>query len=219
MEKIGILMLRTTFPRLVGDIGNPDTFDFPVKRVVVEKATSQNVVKSNDNTLVLYFIEAAKKMESEGVKAITTSCGFLSRFQKQISSELHIPFFSSSLLLLPLIQEMIGDKIIGVLTARKSTLDSNCFACVNGRFNAVIAGMEGTHFADIYVENNTDLNIERARADIFNAVDQMLADNSDIGALLFECTNMAPFAKDVIAKYGLPVFDICSLVRMVNNLV
>lgn len=212
-------MLKTYFPRLVGDIGNPETFDFPVKRVIVNKATSKNVVKSNDASLVDDFIAEAKQLEKEGIKAISTSCGFLARFQEKIAAELSIPFFSSSLLLIPLIQEMIGNKRIGILTARKQTLTEECFKCVKGDFDAVIYGMEESHFSDIYVENHTDLNVEQARNDIFGAIDRILTENENIGAILFECTNMAPFRKDVIDKYGIPVFDICSLVRMINEVV
>ena len=219
MAKIGILMLNTTFPRLIGDIGNPKTFCFPVNRVVVDKATSKNVVKSNDPSLVEDFVKAAKRLETEGIKAITTSCGFLARFQKEISSQLAIPFFSSSLILLPFIQAIIGERRIGILTARKQTLDEECFKCVNGIFNYVVYGMEGTHFSDIYVENHADLDVDRARNDVYSVIDKMLAENANIGAILFECTNMAPFRQDVIKKYDLPVFDICSLVKMINEVV
>ena len=219
MEKIGLLMLKTYFPRLVGDIGNPETFEFPVKRVIVNNATSKNVVKSNDASLVEDFISEAQKLEKEGIKAITTSCGFLARFQDEVESHLSIPFFSSSLLMIPLIQEIIGNKTIGILTARKQTLNEECFKCVKGQYDAVMYGMEGTHFADIYVENHTNLDVDRARNDIYSVIDKMLAENGNIGAILFECTNMAPFSQDVINKYGIPVFDICSLVRMINSVV
>ena len=212
-------MLKTYFPRLVGDIGNPETFEFPVKRVIVNNATSKNVVKSSDKSLVEDFIYEAQLLEKEGIKAITTSCGFLARFQDEVESHLSIPFFSSSLLLIPLIQEIIGDKKIGILTARKQTLTEECFKCVKGQYNAVVYGMEGTHFSDIYVENHTDLDVDRARNDVYEVIDRMLAETENVGAILFECTNMAPFSKDVIKKYGLPVFDICSLVRMINNVV
>ena len=52
------------------------------------------------------------------MQAITGSCGFMARFQNQIAAELHIPVFLSSLLQLPLVRLMHGEKAeIGVLTA------------------------------------------------------------------------------------------------------
>lgn len=35
-QEIGILMLDTVFPRIIGDIGNARTFDFPVCYKVVK---------------------------------------------------------------------------------------------------------------------------------------------------------------------------------------
>ena len=36
---LGLLMLQTRFPRPPGDIGHARTFDFPVRRKLVEGAT------------------------------------------------------------------------------------------------------------------------------------------------------------------------------------
>ena len=36
---IGVLLLDTRFPRPPGDVGNAETFDFPVLYRVVERAT------------------------------------------------------------------------------------------------------------------------------------------------------------------------------------
>lgn len=46
MEKIGILMLKTFFPRIIGDIGNLDTFEFPVKRVIVNNGNIKECCKN-----------------------------------------------------------------------------------------------------------------------------------------------------------------------------
>ncbi|MND06589.1 hypothetical protein D3C83_280540 [compost metagenome] len=40
-----------------------------------------------------------------------------------------------------------------------------------------------------------------------------LAACPDAGAILFECTNMCPFAKHVRAASNLPVFDINSMIN------
>lgn len=44
---------------------------------------------------------------------------------------------------------------------------------------------------------------------------KMVEENNDIGAIVLECTNMPPFAKDIQNVTGLPVFDIVSLTDMV----
>jgi hypothetical protein len=75
-ESIGILTLDTKFPRVPGDIGNASTFNFPVRLKVVKNASIDRVVKKGDPSLLEPFIRAARELENEGVKAITTSCGF-----------------------------------------------------------------------------------------------------------------------------------------------
>lgn len=85
-EAIGILMLDTRFPRAVGDIGNALSFPFPVKYKKIKFALPERVVKEADITLLEPFIEGARELEREGVKAITTSCGFLAMFQNQLAA-------------------------------------------------------------------------------------------------------------------------------------
>jgi len=71
---IGIIMLDTVFPRIPGDVGNQDTFSFPVRYRVVKGASPHRVVKEADPLLLQPFIEAARALEKQGVKAIATSC-------------------------------------------------------------------------------------------------------------------------------------------------
>ena len=47
---IGILMLDTAFPRYLGDVGNPDTFDHPVIYGIVPGATPDAVVRGAGGT-------------------------------------------------------------------------------------------------------------------------------------------------------------------------
>ena len=46
---------------------------------------------------------------------------------------------------------------------------------------------------------------------------EFLKECPDAGAILFECTNMCPFASHVQAIADLPVFDINTLIRWVQR--
>ena len=81
-QVLGIIMVKTSFPRIPGDIGNASTFKYPVRYKVIEDATPTRVVFEADKTLIPKFIEAAKELEKDGVRAITTSCGFLAIVSK-----------------------------------------------------------------------------------------------------------------------------------------
>ena len=42
---LGILMLDTNFPRIIGDAGNVDSYDIPARTLVVSGAGSLDIVK------------------------------------------------------------------------------------------------------------------------------------------------------------------------------
>ena len=47
-RQIGILMLDSNIPRPAGDIGNKDTYPFPVIHQTVKNATISNVILAKD---------------------------------------------------------------------------------------------------------------------------------------------------------------------------
>src|SRR5213079_1132189 len=90
---VGILMLDTRFPRIPGDMGNATTFPFPVRYHRVRGAKG----------LLPAFVDGARQLEREGVGAVTTNCGFLVKFQRELAAAVTVPVFTSSLLLVPLV--------------------------------------------------------------------------------------------------------------------
>ena len=64
---VGILMLETRFPRIVGDMGNAATWPFPVFYRTVKGATPDLVVRKGAAGLKDAFIETARSLVDEGV--------------------------------------------------------------------------------------------------------------------------------------------------------
>src|SRR5436309_13996443 len=95
---VGILMLDTRFPRIPGDMGNAATFPFPVRYERVSGADPDLVVRRGAAGLFPAFLEGAQRLEREGLGAITTNCGFLVKFQREIADSVRVPVFTSSLL-------------------------------------------------------------------------------------------------------------------------
>lgn len=218
MEKtLGILMLDTKFPRIPGDVGNPETFDYPIRKLIVEGANPQSVVMKADPSLLEPFTRAAQQLEAEGVSAITTSCGFLAMFQKEVAAAVNIPVFCSSLLQGGFVSDQLPEgKILGILTANSEKLTERHFKGVGiDRVEKVVYGMQGTHFYHIFVDNNTDLNFELAQQEMVDQAKKMVAEHPNVGAIVFECTNMPPYAKAVQEATGLPVYDITTLANYV----
>src|SRR5688572_15199686 len=86
-QALGILMLDTRFPRPPGDVGNALTWPFPTQYRIVTGAHQQRIMGAKpDPTLLAPFLEAARDLEALGVRAITTSCGFLAAFQRELAA-------------------------------------------------------------------------------------------------------------------------------------
>lgn len=210
--KIGILMLDTTFHRPVGDIGNKDTFTFPVTYKKVKGASISRVVKQRDPALLEPFIQTAQEFEKEGAKAITTSCGFLAIFQQDIQEALSIPFFSSSLLQIPLAATMCGEPI-GVITASKSSLTEAHFEGVGAdKHHVVVVGMDDAPaFSGTIIKEAVPLDEKAVQEEMKKKVIELITNYPEIRAIVLECTNMPPYKDAIREVTNLPIFDITTL--------
>jgi hypothetical protein len=124
---LGVLMLDTVFPRLVGDIGNALTWPFPVQYKIVKGARTDRIMgPSPDPGLLEPFILAAKELESEGVRAIATSCGFLAAFQRELAAAVSVPVLTSALLQVRIVSRMVGpSSSVGILTERPNLTEQH----------------------------------------------------------------------------------------------
>ncbi len=220
---VGILMLDTQFPRILGDMGNAETFDFPVRYHRVEGASPDRVVRQGHTGLLPAFVAGARYLEREGVRAITTNCGFLAKFQRELASAVAVPVFTSSLLLVPLVHRMLPPgRAVGLLTVDASSLSAEHLAGagITPEMKVVVAGLETEkEFTRALLDDLLTLDVEAARQEHLSVVGRMLADHPEVGAIVLECTNMPPYRADIQLLTGLPVFDITTLVRMVHEAV
>ena len=125
---IGILCLDTLFPKPPGQLRNPLTFDFPVVCRVLRGVGAKEILSSTSAQLETLFVDAARELERDGVKAIAGSCGFMALFQKAVASAVSVPVLMSSLVQIPLIHTLHGPGCrIGVLTAHSGSLTPEHF--------------------------------------------------------------------------------------------
>ena len=120
---VGILMLETRFPRIHGDIGNGATWPFPVMLRTVRGASLDLVVNKRADGLLDAFVEAGFDLVAQGADGITTSCGFMSLFQKELADQLPVPVASSSLMQVGMVNSTLGaGRRCGVITVKKESL-------------------------------------------------------------------------------------------------
>src|ERR1700722_14229877 len=120
---LGILMLEAKFPRIPGDMGNAGTWPFPVLYRVVRGASPERVVLNAAAGLLNDFLAAAADLVAQGAEAITTNCGFLSLFQRQLAAHVRVPVATSALIQVPWVQATLppGQRA-GIITVSAQSL-------------------------------------------------------------------------------------------------
>lgn len=217
-EIIGILVLETSFPRIPGDIGNATSFNFPVRYKIVKGATPKRITHEFDKKILKNFIEAAKELENDGVKAITTTCGYLAIFQKQLSEAVDIPVFTSSLLQIPIIYRMLRpNEKIGILVANAKTFHKDILKEVGAEnVPSVITGLYGNTEFDRIREDNI-IDVEKAEEEVVLLAKNLVKEDPLIKAIVIEGANLPPYSKKINEATGLPVFDIMTLIKWVYS--
>lgn len=212
---LGILMLEAKFPRIYGDMGNATTWPFPVLYRVVLGASPEKVVLKGAEGLLPDFIAAAQELVRLGAEAITTNCGFLSLFQKELSAAVNVPVATSALMQVPWVQATLPPgKRVGIVTVSKATLTPRHLEAAGVPLDTPIAGTEnGQEFFRVLIKaEKTDMDIDLAERDVVEAGVNLVKTHPEIGALVLECTNMPPYAAALQAATGLPVYDVYTMV-------
>ena len=218
---VGILMLDTRFPRIPGDMGNAATFPFPVRYQRVAGASPDLVVRRGAAGLLPAFVDGARQLEREGVGAITTNCGFLVTYQRELAAAVAVPVFTSSLLLVPLVHRMLPPgRRVGIMTVDAASLGAEHLtaAGVGADVPVAVAGLEGEkEFTRVLLGDEMELDVDLAREEHVQVARRLVTDHPDVGAIVLECTNMPPYTADIQRETGRPVFDITTLVRMAHD--
>ncbi|MGN9839650.1 aspartate/glutamate racemase family protein [Nonomuraea sp. H19] len=218
MADIGIVMLDNRIPRPPGDVGNAASFPFPVAMAVSTGADTRQVVENHAAGLLPAITATAKELADGGVSAVTTCCGFLAVFQQELADSLEVPVATSSLLQVPLVLRTLRqDQVVCVLTANAATLtDAHLRAVGVGadlRPRVHLAGLERTeHLYPVLTGEIENLDVARAEGEVVAAARAAIAQRPEIGAFVFECTNLPPYAAAVRADTGRPVWDALSLI-------
>lgn len=216
---VGILMLDTRFPRIPGDMGNAQTWPFPVLYRIVRHASPDRVVRHKADGMLDAFLKAGQDLVKDGVDGITTNCGFLSLFQNELSNALPVPVVTSSLMQVAMVNRILpAGKRAGILTISASTLTADHLKSADVPDGTPIGSTEGgQEFTRAILDNELTLDVDKARKDNVDAALALKADNIDLGAFVLECTNMCPYAADIQQATGLPVFSIVTLIHWFQN--
>jgi hypothetical protein len=216
-QALGILMLDTRFPRPPGDVGNATTWPFPTQYRIVKGADTSRIMRQEpDPTLLAPFVEAAQELEAHGVRAITTSCGFLAIFQRELAAAVSVPMLASSLLQVPLVARLLRpDQKVGVLTERPDLTERHFLgAGWSPRDVPVVveALPPDAVFPTVFIEDSLEADTGVLEQELVELARRTVHEHPEVGALVLECTNFVPYSQAMRRATGLPVFDLYTLV-------
>ncbi|WPK69176.1 hypothetical protein EUCA11A_33640 [Eubacterium callanderi] len=216
---IGIILLDDFYPAYPGDIRNPSAYPFPIQYEVAVGVDVKALVYDEDKAPCLEpIVQAAKKLEEMGCRAIAAECGYFAYFQKEVAKNVNVPVFLSSLLQVPFAQQVIGeDKAVGIFCFEQDNLTKEHLKRVgidteNSRYYIKGSQHSGCdEFAHLWNwEKRKDLPesyYDKSEKEIVNAVKNYIKEKPDIGAIMLECTGMQHFGRAIQREVDLPVFD------------
>lgn len=222
--EVGVMLLDTTIPRPKGDIGNARTFDFPILYETVPGASTMLVVEHSASGLIERFVEVGQDLVRRGARMLSTSCGFLSIYQREMVEKVDAFVATSALMQIPIVLKMIGtESHLGVITANSSTLGAAHLAgagvTADDCSRLTFIGLEDTaHFYPIIVGGSkVSLNTGLAEREVVSAAENALTDNPAIRGFILECTNLPPYAEAIRRATGLPVWDVTTMINWMNS--
>jgi hypothetical protein len=68
-------------------------------------------------------------------------------------------------------------------------------------------------FAEMIFNNKNDIDIDACRKDVCLSAERLVSSGPMIGAIVLECTNLAPYAHDIAKATGKPVYSIVSFLN------
>lgn len=217
--RLGILMLEARFPRIHGDMGNALTWPFPVLYKVVRDASPERVVRRRAEGLLPAFLDAAEELVQLGADGITTNCGFLSLFQAEVSARVKVPVATSSLMQIPMVQATLPPgKRVGVLTVDARALTPDHLKAAGAPIDTPVVGTETGHeFTRVLIGNEEQLDIAASEQDLLDAGRALVSKHPEVGAVVLECTNMAPYSAALRKALNLPIYDIVGFITWFHS--
>lgn len=220
---IGVLSLDSAFPKPPGHIKNPSGLSFPVLYEILEGLTVPALLGDPSPDKLDPILAAMRRLEAQGVRAITGSCGFLALFQRELAAAARVPVFASSLIQTPLAYQMTGASApVGVLTASARALTQRHFEGVGAaHVPVVVEGLDDApEFSAVILRNErTAMDLDKIAEEVLAAGRRLVARAPETRALVLECTDLPPYAHLLQAELRRPIFDLTTLATMAHDVV
>lgn len=216
---LGIIILDDVYPGFPGDVRNASAFPFPIQYEIAEGVDIFKLVVEEDKTPCLAPVQrAALKLERMGCRAIAAECGYFAYFQREIAATVKVPVFMSSLLQVPLAQQLVGpERVVGILMANAHYLTPRHLEAVgvapgsNYVVGDAMSAGKCREFDHLWTKGlRTDppaADYARAEREFLEVAKEFVAQHANMGALVLECTGFSPFARALQREVDIPIFS------------
>lgn len=193
-EEGQVLPAQLQLESLPGNSTNPDSYPFEVMMLRVKGANMDTIEANPCQEMLDKFIAVCKDLAEQGVKAITTSCGFTAYYQEGLAAA------------------------VPELTANKNHLREEHLqrAKITDRDHLVILSLhDQPEWGRIYTHPNEEFDLEAVTDEVVGVVRKGLEEHPDIGAVVLECTDLPPYSARIRDELNIPVFDINTMISYV----
>jgi len=216
---LGVILLDDVYPAFPGDVRNASAYPFPIQYEIVTGVDIKKLVVEDHKIMCLPpLIRAAQKLEKMGCRAIVAECGYFAYFQREVAASVHVPVFMSSLLQVPLAQQIVGlNRVVGILMANAKYLTDHHLESVGVKIgsNYVVGGamedLRCEEFDHLWTKGlRTDppsADFEKAEAEFLAVATEFFHKHPKMSAMVLECTGFPPFARALQRAIEIPIFS------------
>ena len=216
---LGIIILDDVYPGFPGDVRNASAYPFPIQYEIAQDVDIHTLVVQEDKSACLEpVVRAARNLEKMGCRAIAAECGYFACFQREVAASVGVPVFMSSLLQVPLAQQLVGpERVVGILMANASYLTDRHIESVGIRLgtNYVIGDAMSSgrcrEFDHLWTkELRSDppaADYAKAEAEFVQVAVEFFQQHPNMGAMVLECTGFPPFARALQREIEIPIFS------------
>lgn len=222
---LGIAMLDGTCAAPVGDVGNAASYAFPTQYDLVTGIDGPDLTAGTRRDVEDAFVASAERLAARGARILGTGCGMLGQYQGALAARSPIPIATSSLIQVPAVLRLIAaDSRVLVLGADSRWIRrEHLLACGVQRAEldrVVIRGMDtAEHFRANLMGGIDEYDPAIGQAEALSAIEEAIAEEPAIAAIVFECTNLGPFSAAARRRFDLPVWDAIGLLDWLHSAV
>ena len=209
---------RNIIPCPPGTVGNPTTFSYPVCYEIVKGAEIASLKDLNKpDSLHRRSSRPARCWSIRASVLITGNCGLIDRASRTVgegasSAGPHVQPVAATVH-----RTICSDPAakVGIMASSRKSLKPEhlALAAAGADIPTVLGTMDGRpHFRAAVGDQSGVLDFAKVEAEVVAVAQELVAQNPDVRSILFECTDLPPYAAAVQEAVGLSVFDVTTLI-------